>query len=120
MVHEPDYTVAEWVDVPGLTYEVLDGEAEVAPGLRVVPTTGHSPGHQSLVVQTSAGPVVIAGQAVLTRDEWTGAAPDERSGVPAEGEDGRDEYVASVRRLRALDPVRVHFVHDPEVWHRPG
>ncbi len=32
MVHEPDYTVPEWVDVPGLTYEVLDGETEVAPG----------------------------------------------------------------------------------------
>jgi hypothetical protein len=21
-----------------------------------------------------------------------------------------------VRRLRELDPVRVHFVHDPDVW----
>jgi N-acyl homoserine lactone hydrolase len=33
-VHEPDYTVPEWIDVPGLTYAVLDGETEVAPGLR--------------------------------------------------------------------------------------
>ena len=31
MVHEPDYTVPEWVDVPGLAYELLDGETEVAP-----------------------------------------------------------------------------------------
>jgi glyoxylase-like metal-dependent hydrolase (beta-lactamase superfamily II) len=118
MVHEPDYTIAEWVDVPGLSYEVLDGETEVAPGIRVVPTAGHTPGHQSLVVETSAGAVLIAGQAVLTFPEWTGQADETRSGEPPEGRDGREDYAASVRRLRALDPVRVHFVHDPAVWER--
>jgi N-acyl homoserine lactone hydrolase len=25
-----------------------DGDAEVVPGLRVIPTPGHTPGHQSL------------------------------------------------------------------------
>ena len=49
------------------SYELLDGEAEVAPGLRLLPTPGHSPGHQSLVVETSAGTVVIAGQDTDTR-----------------------------------------------------
>ena len=44
MVHEPDYTIPEWVDLPGLTYELLDGEAEIAPGLRLIPTPGHAPG----------------------------------------------------------------------------
>jgi N-acyl homoserine lactone hydrolase len=32
IVHEPDYTIAEWIDAPGLTYEILDAETEVAPG----------------------------------------------------------------------------------------
>ncbi len=32
MVHEPDYTVPEWIDVPGLRYEVIDGEAGGCPG----------------------------------------------------------------------------------------
>ena len=36
-VYEPDYTVPEWIDAPGLTYEVMDGEIEVAPGLRLDP-----------------------------------------------------------------------------------
>ncbi|HEX6231486.1 MAG TPA: N-acyl homoserine lactonase family protein [Actinomycetota bacterium] len=117
MVHEPDYTVAEWIDVPGLSYEVLDGEAEVAPGLRLVPTPGHSPGHQSLGVQTSAGPVVLAGQALQSRAEWEGATEPSASGEPAEP-DRRETYARSVRRLRALEPVRVHFAHDPEVWER--
>jgi glyoxylase-like metal-dependent hydrolase (beta-lactamase superfamily II) len=120
MVHEPDYTIPEWVDVPGLSYEVLDGEAEVAPSLRLVPTSGHTRGHQSLVVQTSAGTVLVAGQAVLTVPEWTGEADERRSGEPAEGDDLREDYRASVARLRALDPVRVHFVHDPAIWERPS
>lgn len=61
-VHEADYTVPEWIDVPGLTYEVLDGEIEVAPGMRLIPTPGHTPGHQSLVLDASDGTVVLAGQ----------------------------------------------------------
>lgn len=120
MVHEPDYTVPEWVDVPGLTYELLDGEAEVAPGLRLISTPGHAPGHQSLVVSTAAGTVLIAGQAVQTLAEWEGADDELLSGEPRAGDDRRDAYLASVARLRGLDAVRVHFVHDPAVWERDG
>jgi N-acyl homoserine lactone hydrolase len=118
MVHEPDYTVAEWVDAPGLTYEVLEGESEVAPGLRLVPTPGHVPGHQSLVVQGAHGRVVIAGQAVQSLAEWEGNTDEMVTGIPRPGDDRHDPYVASVARLQALDPVRVHFVHDPAVWER--
>jgi len=116
MVHEPGYTVPWWVDAPGLSYEVLDGEAEVAPGLRLIPTPGHSPGHQSLVLETAEGAVVLAGQALQSRAEWEGATDEASSGAPRAPD--RDAYAASVRRLRALEPVRVHFAHDPAVWER--
>jgi glyoxylase-like metal-dependent hydrolase (beta-lactamase superfamily II) len=118
MVHEPDYTIPEWVDVPGLAYEVLDGEHEVAPGLRLIPTPGHAPGHQSLVVDTAEGTVLIAGQAILSLLEWDGAAIPELSGEPPPDDEWHEAYAASARRLRELDPVRVHFVHDPAVWKR--
>jgi N-acyl homoserine lactone hydrolase len=117
-VHETDYTIAEWIDAPGLRYELLDGEAEVAPGLRVIPTPGHTPGHQSLVVQIADGTVVIAGQAVLTADEWSGESDPTVSGRPKPDDELRDDYEASLVRLRALEPVRVYFVHDPAVWRR--
>ena len=115
MVHEPDYTIAEWIDVPGLTYELLDGEAEVAPGLRLIPTPGHTPGHQSLVIDIPGGAVVLAGQALQSRLEWEGATEPSASGASA----ARDPaYPRSVQRLRALEPARVHFAHDSEVWER--
>jgi glyoxylase-like metal-dependent hydrolase (beta-lactamase superfamily II) len=101
--------------VPGLTYEVLDGEAEVAPGLRLIPTPGHTAGHQSLVLDASEGIVVLAGQALQSRREWEGATEPAASGASA----ARDPaYPSSVQRLRDLDPVRVHFAHDPEIWER--
>jgi N-acyl homoserine lactone hydrolase len=45
-----DYTVRAWVDPPGVTYVEHDGEAEVLPGVRLIPTPGHSDGHQSVLV----------------------------------------------------------------------
>ena len=114
-VHEPDYTVPEWIDAPGLTYELLDGALEVAPALRLIPTPGHTAGHQSLVVDAADGTVVLAGQAVQSRAEWDGATEPSDSGAST----ARDlAYSSSVERLRALDPVRVHFAHDPAVWKR--
>lgn len=115
-VHEPDYTVPEWIDAPGLSYEVLDGEAEVAPGLRLVPTPGHTAGHQSLVLDSPEGAVVLAGQAVQSRREWEGATEPSASGRPSAPDP--DAYARSVERLRALEPVRVHFAHDPQIWER--
>lgn len=116
MVHVPDYTISEWVDVPGVHYEVVEGPTEVAPGIRLVPTPGHSPGHQSLVVDTAEGRVVLAGQAVQSRAEWEGITAVASSGHPDAPDP--DAYAASVDRLRSLDPIRVHFAHDPSIWHR--
>jgi glyoxylase-like metal-dependent hydrolase (beta-lactamase superfamily II) len=114
-VHEPDYTVPEWIDVPGLTYELLDGEIEVAPGLRLIPTPGHTAGHQSLLLDAEDGTVVLAGQAVQSLAEWEGATEPSASGAP-EAKDSR--YPESVARLRSVDPVRVHFAHDDAIWER--
>src|SRR5581483_8889435 len=42
---------------------VLDGDAEVAPGVRVHLVGGHSPGQLVLDVETADGPVVLASDA---------------------------------------------------------
>jgi len=56
-----DYTIREWVDFPGATYVEHDGEAEILPGVRLVPAPGHTEGHQIVVVETDEGTIVLGG-----------------------------------------------------------
>jgi N-acyl homoserine lactone hydrolase len=60
------YTIAEWVEFDGATYVEHDGEAEILPGVRVLPTPGHTSGHQSVLVDTDDGLVVLAGDVGYT------------------------------------------------------
>jgi N-acyl homoserine lactone hydrolase len=111
--HEPDYTIVEWIDFPGADYRQIAGDHEVATGIRIYATPGHSPGHQSIVVDTEDGPLLLAGQAVYSGGEWSGTAG------AREGESvARDQpaYRRSVARLRALNPKRVLFGHDRRGW----
>jgi glyoxylase-like metal-dependent hydrolase (beta-lactamase superfamily II) len=112
---EPDYTIPEWVDFDGAEYAVVDGDTQVARGVRVLSTPGHSPGHQSLVIDTRDGTVALAGQAIYSKTEYdqirtTGAAPDDDPPF------NPVEYVASASRLIELEPRRVYFSHDRSVW----
>ena len=100
-------------------YVSLTGDHEPFDGFRIVATPGHTNGHQSLVVETANGRVVLAGQAVYTVEEWAGS-PDElegRSGAP-----DQRAYDQSLDRLRELEPQQVFFGHDRRSWQRmePG
>src|SRR5438093_4085920 len=52
-----DYSLPKkTIDFPGAMLEVLNGEeAEIARGVRIIPTPGHTDGHQSFVVDTQEG-----------------------------------------------------------------
>ena len=111
----PNYTLPELVDVAGLRYELLDGEAEILPGLLVVPTPGHTAGHQSVVVRRSDGTVIVAGQSHDTATEYGSDALAWRA--------DRDHHSqplpptpAWIDRLQRFDPARVLFAHDNAVW----
>ena len=91
----------------------MAGDHEPTPGLRIFATPGHSPGHQSLVVDTPDGPILLAGQAVYSNGEWAGI-DGAREGASRAPEGAA--YARSVARLRALNPKRVLFGHDREGW----
>ena len=63
---QEDYTIPEWVEFEGATYVEHDGEAEIAHGVRVIPTPGHTAGHQSVLVDTDDGLVVLGGDVGYT------------------------------------------------------
>ncbi|HEX9550160.1 MAG TPA: N-acyl homoserine lactonase family protein [Candidatus Limnocylindrales bacterium] len=111
--HDPDYTILEWVDFDGADYRQIAGDHEVAPGARIFATPGHSPGHQSLVVDSPDGPILLAGQAVYSYGEWIGTAGAREGRTQAPD---TEAYQRSVDRLRTLHPARVLFGHDRRGW----
>jgi N-acyl homoserine lactone hydrolase len=70
----PGYTIPEWVEFEGANYVELDGAAEIIPGVRVLRTPGHTPGHQSVLVETEDGLVVVAGDVAYRWEDFDAAA----------------------------------------------
>jgi glyoxylase-like metal-dependent hydrolase (beta-lactamase superfamily II) len=110
-----DYTVDELVDFPGATYEELTGETEIRPGVWIIPTPGHTQGHQSLVLRQSDGTVLLAGQAHDFASEFASDQLARRAAL-----DGAEQPLPAYRpwldRLADFDPRRVLFAHDSSVW----
>lgn len=53
-------------DHPALRYRRVEGDGELVPGVMLLETSGHVPGHQSLLVRLpETGPVVLAADAVM-------------------------------------------------------
>ena len=45
----------------GVNLKVIEGDTEIVEGISVIFTPGHTPGGQSVVIQTSAGKAIITG-----------------------------------------------------------
>jgi N-acyl homoserine lactone hydrolase len=60
-----------WLDVWG-RLELVDGDAEVAPGISVVKLPGHSPGSQGVLVEVEGMSYLLAGDTVNTYADWEG------------------------------------------------
>lgn len=111
---EAGYTVREDVDLDGGAYEPRGGEYEALPGIRVIPTPGHSPGHQSVAVETDAGLLVLAGQCFRDASGFARAVTAHR--LAGEGYEHAPPTPAWLPRLLELGPYRVAFGHDLAVW----
>lgn len=80
-----DYTIQEWVDFDGATYVEQEGEAELLPGIRLLPAPGHTNGHQVVVVETDAGIHVLGGDVGTSFDELGSGATEGQRRVLALG-----------------------------------
>jgi glyoxylase-like metal-dependent hydrolase (beta-lactamase superfamily II) len=108
------YVIPDRVDFAGGDLRLLQGEAQIAPGIRAVPTPGHTPGHQSLVIEEQGGPVILAGQAAYTVAEFVDPEREPARGLKTAY--SGEEFLKSLDYLRALGPQRVYFSHDKCVW----
>jgi N-acyl homoserine lactone hydrolase len=105
---------AHW-DHPALRYRFIDGDTALLTGLTLVETSGHAPGHQSVLVRLpQTGPVLLAIDAVMMQRLFT----MDRKAWP--NDDNEEQLLASTRKL--LDLVEreqvqlVVFGHDGQHW----
>ncbi len=103
-----------WFDFAGARFELLDGDAEIAEGVRVVATPGHTVGHQSVFVDTADGGAVMIGDAAYTADIYAKADKADLSRWPGQHAD-REQWTSSLKRVHAMHPHAVHFCHDTRV-----
>jgi N-acyl homoserine lactone hydrolase len=98
-----EYTIREWVDFDGAAYVEHDGEAEVLPGIRLLPAPGHTDGHQVVLVDTEEGLCVLGGDVAYSFAEL-----------------GRGETEGQQRVLALAAPTWLAHVRGPKVpEHRP-
>ncbi len=109
---KPNFPGVYW-DIPELTYLPVSGRSRIAPGVEVVPTPGHAPGHQSLVVDLrETGRVVLCGDAAFTRENF------ERGVIRAIDQAAAMESLAFIRSVVDDDLDRVFTSHDAASWAR--
>lgn len=111
-----DTVTNEWFDFTGARFELLDGDAEIAEGVRVVATPGHTVGHQSVLVEGADGEALMIGDAAYTAGIY--ARADQADLRVWRGQyDDREAWSQSLHRLRDIHPRDIHFCHDTRVVH---
>ena len=100
-------------DLPGYRWRLLDGDTELAPGVTALRTDGHTPGHQSLLLELrETGPVILAADACYWREHWEGERVPGVVWNPTLA-------LHSIKRLKTLARLvgaRVFPGHDPGFW----
>jgi N-acyl homoserine lactone hydrolase len=105
----------DWFGFMNARFEMLDGDAEIVPGVRVIATPGHTTGHQSVLVSVADGAEeVLIGDAAYTPVQYSGP-PD--ATLPDGQASDRRAWASSLRRIKDTGPAAVHFCHDTAVLH---
>ena len=102
-------------DQPKLRYRLIEGDTELLPGLWLIETSGHAPGHQSVLVDLpQTGKVLLAIDAVVLQRLFTA----DRRAWPTDNNE--EQLRASTRKLLNLvereHVALVIFGHDGEQW----
>jgi N-acyl homoserine lactone hydrolase len=110
-----EVTRAQW-DAAGLRFVLVDGDTQLVPGVSLVESSGHVPGHQSVLVRLpQMGAVLLAIDALPFQAD---SDPETRSIDPFDLDEAKVRE--SMRKLRALERsegvVLTVYGHDAEQW----
>lgn len=105
-------------DDPAIDWCLADGDAELAPGVTALLTAGHTPGHQSFLVErdeaAGGGGFVFAFDAADLQENLDRELP-----IGGVVDVDPQETIEPIRRLKAIAAERSYRLvpgHDPDVW----
>lgn len=103
-------------DAPGLGFRAVSGDWSPVPGVELLHTPGHTPGHQSLLVRFHhAPPWLCTIDAVYTEEHWRTNALGAVNDVPA-----ARASLARLHEIARAEGARVIFGHDLAQWSALG
>jgi N-acyl homoserine lactone hydrolase len=107
---------AAW-DHPSITYRIVEGDMELVPGVELLETSGHVPGHQSLLVRLpTTGNVLLAADAIM----HSSMADAETRQIFMTDMDDEIRIRQSTRKITELakseDVAVVVYGHDADQW----
>lgn len=118
VTQDPRFTLTRphW-NHPSLRYRLVDGDVELVPGVELIETSGHVPGHQAVLVRLpQTGPVLLAIDAAALEAELDPATRLENNGAdldPAKARESARKLFELVKREAVALTV---FGHDEKQW----
>jgi N-acyl homoserine lactone hydrolase len=110
---EHDQLVSDALALSSKAYRIVHGEYELLAGVRLIPTPGHTPGHQSMAIDTPYGRLVLLGQAARTASEFAGWVYASTAAGDTAVEHQQPDWLPHVL---SLEPSRVALAHDLATW----
>jgi 4-pyridoxolactonase len=114
--HEPfeffGYSDKSW-DYEGANIETFSGEQELAKGVTLVETPGHTVGHCSFLLEGTNGSMLLAMDVSYTAAAMEKGIQPGFHHTPVEGV----RSIAKVKQVAADQGAEIFYSHDMDAWH---
>lgn len=127
LVQKAEYRFAFWPDHHfagpymrdhfdcGVRYELVEGDVEVMPGVYLLFTPGHTPGHQSVLITLASGRrLLFTGDAAYMTENFDRMVPPGHMWNPSCGM----ESLLKLKTVQSLTGALLLPSHDPNLWTR--
>jgi len=98
-----------------LNYQLLEGDQMIMPGISVVKTPGHTPGHQSVLIRLDSGENhIISGDVISLRENLAAKVPGSNTWSAQQAVEG----ICRLEHLSLLLNAGIFPSHDVTEWEK--
>ncbi|OPX39749.1 MAG: hypothetical protein B1H11_02230 [Desulfobacteraceae bacterium 4484_190.1] len=96
-----------------LNYQLIEGDRMIVPGISVIRTPGHTPGHQSILIKPNKGnSYILSGDAMCLKDNLTLKIPSSNNWNNRQAM----ESIYRIGHLSELLKTEIISSHDMSTW----